>query len=151
MSFVVLPEFETRSDSADLIGYKVSLAGKAYMLYYDKDQLKEVYFSFSPTYFMSCRTDMKTVSHYYYTGAVSDTGSDILKRYENGIMNRIYLDNRATGISTCIVDGIERIYTTTYGKVNVNQAKLYDDLVNFLVKFNSLGLYKLFSPKEPVN
>lgn len=146
MSFVVLPEFETRSDNADLIGYKVSLAGKAYMLYYDKDQLKEVYFSFSPTYFMSCRTDLRTISHYYTTA-----DGRIVKRYEDGLINRIYYDNRAAGISTCTVDGIERIYTTTYGKVNVNQAKLYDDLVNFLVEFNSLGLYKFFSPQEPVN
>ena len=41
------------------------------------------------------------------------------------------------------------VYTTKYGEVNVNQAKLYDDLVDFLAKFNSLGMYKLFSPQEP--
>lgn len=148
MNFVVRPEFETRNDNVNLIGYKVSLAGKAYMLYYDKKQLREVYFYISPEYFMSCRSDMKTISHYYTTSTAA--GSDIVKRYENGILNRVYEDNRATGISTCIVDGIERVYTTTYGEVNVNQAKLYDDLVDFLVKFSSLGLYKHFSPKEPV-
>lgn len=147
MNFIATTWVETRSDNSDLKGYKVYLDNKIYVLYYDKNTLREVYFmSEYPRYFMSCRTDMKTISHYFY-----DATGKIIKRYENGQPNRTYtiINSRLT---TCNYAGVERRYESQH--INLDQAfqdKLYNDLVNFLDQFISLGLTELFSPKELIN
>ncbi len=149
-NFVVTNSIETRSDNQDLIGYRVYLDFKKYVLYYDKDQLREVYFmSRYPKYFMSCRTDMKTVSHYYILETKDNGVESIIKRYENGIHDRTYIEE-SPNITTCVVDGIKRIYTFRHEPVTVDSNKLYIDLVTFLEQFDALGMSKLFSPKEPV-
>ena len=149
MSFTVDNRIELRSDNADLCGYKVFLDDKIYVLYYDKDRLREVYFMARfDNYFMSCRTDMKTVSHYYIMNEGAD-GKSFIKRYENGIHDRTYLVERYD-IVTCVIDGVKRAYTLKQGPGKHEHRKLYSDLVSFLEQFNSLGLFKLFSPQEPV-
>ena len=148
MNFVVTDTIETRSDDPNLIGYRVYLDFTKYVLYYDKDQLREVYLmSRYPKYFMSCRTDMETVSHYYIIDILDE--KSIIKRYENGKHNRTYtIENDE--ITTCIVDGVQRVYTLIRECPNVDENKLYDDLVTFLKKFNDLDMDKLFVPKEPI-
>lgn len=144
MEFVVRDYVETRSDNADLIGYFVYFGNKSYIIYYDKDQLREVYFiARYKNYFMSSRADLKTISHYYITDKV-------VKRYENGIHNQTYyLIDKNT--ATCSKDGVEIVYKANFEKANVDKDKLYKDLTAFLVKFNTFGMYELFSPNEPMH
>lgn len=51
---------------------------------------------------MSCRNDMQTISHYYIDK--TDPNNKVMRRYENGKLNRIYkvITNRYI---TCTVDG----------------------------------------------
>lgn len=85
-------------------------------------------------YFMSCRPDMKTISHYYIINKGNGEKS-LIKRYENGIHNRTYtIESR--GVTTCIVNGIKIVYTVHSGVVITNHTKFYNDLLNFLDKFN---------------
>ena len=144
MNFRVDDYFETRNDNPNLRSYRVFLNNNTYLLYYDKDQLREVYFmSVYPNYFMGVRADLKTISHYY----IKD-GGDFINRYENGVHDRTYrVLNKE--ITTCVVDGKERIYTAQYRPVTVNEQKLYVDLTQFLKKFRLAGMTSLFSPKEP--
>ena len=147
MNFIATTWVETRSDNSALKGYKVYLDNKKYILYYDKNNLREVYFmSEYPRYFMSCRADMKSISHYFY-----DTTGNVVKRYEDGQQNRTYTII-SPQLTTCNYCGVERRYETRHINLDTDfQEKLYNDLVNFLNQFTSLGLTKLFSPNEPTN
>lgn len=122
--------------------YRVRMDGNVYVVAYDGEHIKEVYFMFyKQKYFMSCRSDMKTISHYYIDG-------DIIRRYEEGILNREYfiLDDN-TGI--CYVNNEKRIYSTQRGVTIENPNKIQVDLLQFLEKFNSLALSQFFNPQEP--
>lgn len=94
---------------------------------------------------MSCRTDFKTISHYY-------TSKPYIKRYEQGICNRIYTF-KSSRVIICEVDGKERMYITFVGKPVSSSLfeKFYTDLTDFLGEFNRRGLDKAFSPQEPAN
>ena len=143
-NFIVDAYVETRTDKPDLKSYRVRLDDKWYTLCYDCDQLREVYFNLTPTcqtYLMSCRADLRTVSHYYVHG-------NIIKRYENGLQDRIYTIVNNNTI-TCVVDVVERVYKAHFKPVIVDQNKLYTDLILFLDAFNKLNMSTLFSPKEP--
>ena len=132
---------ERRSDNADLTGYCVYLKDKKFIMYYDKDTLREVYFMyFFPKYCMSCRTDMKTISHYY-------SEADIIKRYENGIHNKTYyyIDRNT---ASCIKNNKEVLYIADYNNNHSMEPKLRHDLINFLSQFYDLKLYEHFTPKE---
>lgn len=139
---------ETRSDNPDLRGYTIYLDDKKYIMYYEKDLLREVYFiSNFKDYFMSCRTDFKTISHYYIVHKSGE--NSIIKRYENGVHNRTYTIE-SSNITTCFVDGIKRVYSAGwYEGDEFLRNKLHTDLVSFLTQFTALGLDKLASPQEP--
>ena len=138
-----------RSDSPNTIEYCVFLGffpqAHRYILSYEGDSLKEVYFTERFTnYFMSCRTDFKTISHYY-------TSKPYIKRYENGVCNRIYTF-KSKGTVVCSVNGVMRKYTTHNRQKPLTDdfvKKLYLDLTNFLATFNNLGLNRFFLPTEP--
>lgn len=148
INFKVDNLIERRNDNPDLLAYRVHLDDKQYVMYYDKDELKEVYFvNRFKNYFMSCRSDMKTISHYYIDKTNPD--NKVMRRYENGVHNRTYL-MKTSRLITCTVDGQERIYTTTEETVTVDPQKFYSDLIFFLKKFNTLKLYELFTPNEPI-
>ena len=142
-SFVVQDKVETRNDNPELRLYRVFLDHYKYILCYEKDQLKEVYFmNRFKNYFMSCRTDFKTISHYYVS-------IPYIKRYEQGVCNRIYTMKSAT-TTTCQVDNIERVYTLFNRTVDVNLInKFYTDLTTFLIQFYALELDQQFFPKQP--
>lgn len=139
---------ERRNDTSDIITYRTYLNGKCYVMSYDKDKLKEVYFVRQfKNYFMSCRNDMQTISHYYIDK--TDPNNKVMRRYENGKLNRIYkvITNRYI---TCTVDGQERIYISKTEDVsNLDPVKFQNDLTEFLTQFNTLKLYNEFSPNEP--
>lgn len=150
MSFKVASFVETRSDNPDLYNYTVRLDGYKYVLCYEKDCLREIYFIGRPSqfkgYFMSCRADFTIISHYYdinpgrYLRAV--------KRYEQGICNRTYFQEAPDRIF-CMVDGIKRVYQLHRKPPLINSDKLQADLVAFLEQFNQRGFDKLFSPERP--
>jgi hypothetical protein len=111
-------------------------------MYYYKNTLREVYFMrFFPKYFMSCRTDMKTISHYYYSG------TDIIRRYENGIHNQTYYSIDRNTVS-CIKNNKKVLYITDYDSNHNMGSKLCHDLISFLSQFYNLKLYEHFTPKE---
>lgn len=142
MFFGVENFIETRSDNPNLSGYKVYLGNATYMMYYDRKLLREVYFlSGFPNYFMSSRTDMKTISHYYIDG-------NQIRRYENGVLNQIYTVFPPM-YTICVKNGKEVVYKVNYGKKKFSKQKLYEDLTNFLHIFNEKEMYKLFAPQEP--
>ena len=144
VNFKISNSIERRSDNSNLAGYKVSLNNKHYIVYYDGNELREVYFMFySREYFMSCRPDMKTIHHYY---VVKNT----IKRYENGVLNQVYLI-KDKGEIVCMKDNQLVTYKQYYGIEHSpeTQEKIYNDLVNFIDKFNSLELNHLFSPERP--
>ena len=141
MHFSVENYIETRSDNPNLSGYAVHLGNSTYIMYYDRNRLREVYFlSEFPNYFMSSRADMKTISHYYIDG-------NQIRRYENGVLNQVYTTSPL--YTTCIKNGKKVVYIVNYGKKNFSKQKLYEDLTNFLRVFNEKEMYKLFSPQEP--
>jgi murein tripeptide amidase MpaA len=119
-------------------------------MYYDKDTLREVYFlSEFSNYFMSCRTDMSTISHYYIK-KIPDSYYFLIKRYENNIYNRAYviINNNLTA-SYSRVDSVERIYKSYPAELSLDLSKkIQGDLLMFLSKFNKFGLSDLFSPQE---
>ena len=146
INFKVDNLIERRNDNPDLLAYRVHLDDKQYVMCYDKDELKEVYFiNRFKNYFMSCRSDMKTISHYYIDKTNPD--NKVMRRYENGVHNRTYL-MKTSRLITCTVDGQERIYTTTEETITIDPQKFYNDLTVFLSKFNTLKLYELFAPNE---
>jgi hypothetical protein len=151
MNFVLTNHVETRSDNPNLKGYRVYLGNKKYIMYYNKDILHEVYFmSEFPKYFMSCRVDLNTVSHYYYQD-IPNSNYFLIKRYEKGILNRTYIvvSNNLT-VSYLRMDDTERLYKTTCENLSNELAvNVQNDLLNFLEQFNKLNLYNLFSPQEP--
>ena len=135
---------EHRSDNPNSIYYWVILEDKNYCMAYENDKLKEVYIMDYPhNYFMSCRIDMKTISHYY----AINNGSEIL-RYEEGKLNRVYtMKDRYTTIFER--DGVKVIYKKIEFDVQNKKEQLYNDLIKFLKKFNELKLFKLFQPNKP--
>ncbi len=137
--FKVYDIIERRNDNPDLLGYAVNLNNKNYVVYLNKHDLKEVYFLLSSSYFMSCREDMKTISHYYIKDG-------IIKRYENGKLNRTYHTEK--NVIWCYNNDKKIIYTSGEEKVE-NKKEIYNYLIKFLKKFNKNKLYKLFSPEEP--
>ena len=154
-SFQVLST-ETRSDNPALHGYKVRFNSTSYIIYYNETVLKEVYFvGRFKNYLFSCRPDFKTISHYYYKTPDETNNKPYIKRYENGICNRIYTIETPQ-ITTCTVDDALVTYITTPKLSNkdlerLDQEKIREDLVAFLDQFIELKLYKLFNPVEPVN
>ena len=145
-NFEVADLIERRNDNPDILTYKVYLDDNEYVISYDKDKLKEVYFVRNfENYFMSCTSDMKTISHYYIHK--EDPENKFMNRYENGKLNRVYkvITNRYI---TCVVDGFERIYITEEEIPEIQPEKCYNDLKDFLDKFNKLKLYEQFSPNE---
>lgn len=148
MIFQVEDRYELRSDNPNFCGYRVSLDTKIYILYYDKDQLREVYFiDWFKNYFMSCRTDFKTISHYYIEYFEPHCKAlGCIKRYEQGVHNQIYL-MESCSVTSCTVNGIPRVYTVINETPKVDQNKLKVDLLAFLKQFYNLGLDKQFSPE----
>lgn len=144
-NFFVDDYYEVQTDRPEFKTYRVRLDNNWYNLCYEGNNLREVYFNLSPTnqtYVFSCRTDMKTVSHYYVHG-------NSVKRYENGECNRSYtIVNKE--VIVCKTDNLTRIYRIRYVRVPVDETKLYNDLVAFLDEFSRLGLNKLYSPQEPL-
>lgn len=141
--FEVLDAIEHRSDDEKYAGYGGKLNNQSFLIYYYGDQVKEVYLG-DDRYFMSCRPDMKTISHYYNDGK-------IIKRYENGVLNRIYYqkDN-----DTWYVENNKKVVYHLDMNVKVSdhmKNKIYKDFTQFLEKFNQLKLYELFQPQEPQN
>lgn len=155
MDFIFLEWHETRSDNPDLHGYKVHLDGQQYILYYNKDQLREVYFlGRFKNYFMSCRTDFKTISHYYIEnikkpGHTTDGTTGYIRRYEQGTHDRTYVI-KGSAVTMCTINNTLRVYTATNNVPKVDRNKVYTDLLAFLAKFYALGLDKLFAPQEPI-
>lgn len=132
-NFLVYPIVEYRSDKPQWKLWRVKhVNGKDYLLAYDKDKLIEVYFvgEHMGNYFMSCRTDYSKISHY-----VVDDRYSVVRRYEKGICNRVYRDDKK-GIMTCL--------THSYRQVKLDEkpnfAKLYKDLDAFLNDFESKGI-----------
>ena len=147
MDFTVYDYVETRSDNSDLKGYIVRLDDKKYILYYDKDLLREVYFiGHFRNYFMSCRVDMKTISHYYMYK--DNPTNKFIKRYENGKCNRIY-KIQSSNVITSVVQKQERVYVVNSQKPAIDQTTLYNDLIKFLDEFYAAHLNNLFLPNEP--
>ena len=144
MKFFVYKLIETRSDNHNLKGYRISLDDKIYVVYYDNTALREVYFiNYFSNYFMSCRSDMTTISHYYIKGK-------LIKRYENNIHNQTYVMVN-DDITTCMVADKKKVYKVSRKNYpDISSDKLYSDLTRFLQEFNSLGLSKNFMPQEPV-
>ena len=89
--FKVYPLLEVKSSDPEWSLWRVNhIDGKDYLLGYVGNDLVEVYFVGEgyDDYFMSCRTDMKTISHY-----AVDNRYKVVRRYENGVRNRIYHDD----------------------------------------------------------
>lgn len=139
MSFSVCDLIEFRSDNPGLVGFKVKLNEQVYIMYYQGSCLKEVYFmSLYDNYFFSCRTDFKTLSHYFIKGSV-------ISRYENGIYNRNYFclpDNRVVCYKEDkVTKKINKIVYTTYNRVHIsNYQRLENNLTDFLKEFYEKGL-----------
>lgn len=92
---------------------------------------------------MSCRTDFKTISHYYIS-------RPYIRRYEQGICNRIYT-SKSSDICVCLVDGAERVYTSFNRPIQQElRERFYADLTLFMAEFNKLGLDSYFAPVEPL-
>ena len=138
---------EVRSDNPSLKGYRVHLNNKTYVLYYENDLLREVYFmSLFDDYFMSCRTDMKTISHYYRKS------HGVIRRYENGEYNRSYYTTAGFAFYyKHSQQGRIKVTYRTLDNIKINNAdQLLIDLSGFLQEFNERKMYRLFSPKEPI-
>lgn len=143
MNFIIQHRIETRSDNPNIRYYYLKYNNNYYTICYDGEKLREVYFCFyDKSYSMSCRTDMKTISHYYINKELGK-----IRRYEYGSCNRTY-----TQVS------FEQIFYEENGKrvdyiatrqEPKNQDKIKKDLLDFLVNFNQLKLYELFQPNEP--
>ena len=144
-NFFVDDYCEFQTDRPEFKTYRVRLDKKWYNLCYEKDTLREVYFNLSATnqtYVLSCRTDMKTISHYYVSG-------NLVKRYENGQCNRVYtIVNKE--VIMCRVGNSNRVYRIRYASTDVDETKLYTDLTLFLEEFTRLNLFDLASPQEPI-
>lgn len=92
---------------------------------------------------MSCRTDFKTISHYYIS-------RPYIRRYEQGICNRIYT-SKSSDTCVCRVDGAERVYISFNRPIQQElRERFYADLTLFMTEFNKLGLDSCFAPVEPL-
>lgn len=90
--FKVYPLVEHKSGDPEWVLWRVRHDdGKDYLMAYRGTRLVEVYFvgEGSDHHFMSCRTDGRTVSHYRV-----DRRYNVVRRYENGVRNRLYHDDR---------------------------------------------------------
>lgn len=140
---------ESRSDNRDLIGYRVTLDNKNYVLYYSADILKEVYFMSDGTdvddiiYNMSVRTDMKTISHYYYHKSLG-----VINRYENNESNQLYYIDSSNHSIWCMKGDEKRVYTLHKITNFPNRERLYNDLMTFLAEFNRLNLKEQMKPDK---
>lgn len=143
--FFIENKAEIRSDNSDMIGYRVHWNEMIYVMYYDKDDLREVYFiDFFPCYFMSCRTDFQTISHYYIY-------DNFIKRYENGALNRFYLIVNTDTLMCYKNKNKDRvIYQRVETPLRHEVQKIKNDLLSFLRTFDKKNFYQLFSPKEPI-
>lgn len=141
---VSLNAVERRSDSHDYIGYSVTYQDKMYIIYYYKKEIKEVYFfdkEHSGKYFMSCRPDMRTISHYYYLNQYT------IARYENGYLNRLYYQQ---GQAMYYEDHGKKIwYSHKFPTEPIDTVKVLTDLIHFLEDFHSQGLDKEFGKPKP--
>ena len=89
----------------------------------------------------SCRADMKTFSHYYFTNHKT------IHRYENGIYNRNYFCIKP-GYTVFYSPEEEKIVYQVHRNVEIKNAnKIKQDLENFLTKFYELGLVKYMHSK----
>jgi hypothetical protein len=85
---------------------------------YEGEKLREVYFMRRfPKYFMSCRTDFVTISHYYITDAKT------IIRYENGILNRVY--HREDKNTTYFIDNEKMVKYILYDNIQHSLYKQY--------------------------
>lgn len=135
MNFYVYNIVEYRSDDPTWIMWRVRHTdGKDYLMAYDKEGLKEVYFVGEgiPNYFMSCRAkNLRHISHYYVDNEKSE-----VRRFENGYHNRTVYDKH-NGIMFCATHTYAQKPITTE---KVDPAKLHKDLVEFLDRFYKSGL-----------
>ncbi len=144
MEFIVRNKIETRTDNPNLREYQVRLNGSVYIMCYEGEKLREVYFMLRfPKYFMSCRTDFVTISHYYITD------SKTIIRYENGILNRTYHRDKST---TYYVDNGKKVKYILHDNIQHSLHKtnqLHQDLTTFLQEFYSRKLDTQFCPLPP--
>lgn len=140
--FKVYPLVEVKSSDPEWSLWRVNhVDGKDYLLGYRGNDLVEVYFvgEGSLDYFMSCRTDMKTISHYFV-----DRRCNVVRRYEHGVRNRVYHDER-NGIMWYEENGKRVEYKQALTYKLPDWQILYRDLEKFLEEFKKLGL-KLVKP-----
>lgn len=134
--FKVYNIIEYRSDIPLWAMFRVNHTdGKDYLMAYDKDGLREVYFVGEgiPNYFMSCRArDLTQISHYYV-----DRMHNEVRRYENGKHNRTIYDER-NGIMWCRSHIYKQV---AYDSSTVNAKSLHKDLEEFLNRFYASGLH----------
>jgi hypothetical protein len=138
--FIVYPVVEYRTDDKSWVMWRVKhVDGKDYLMAYSNGKLKEVYFVGEgyDDYFMSCRADFSVVSHY-----VVDRYYSVVRRYENGVMNRLYRDDKK-GTMTCDTHKyVQKMFTTEVPDIE----RLYVDLSKFLDDFSKSGI-KIERPK----
>lgn len=137
---------EHRNDDPKLSIYWCHLDGKTYAISYYDNKVKEVYFmDYLYAYFMSCRVDMETISHYYMINTPNEKTT--ICRYENGVMNRVYTAD--DNYTTWYCENNKKIIYKRVPYEVPNKQQIYNDLVAFLDKFNKLGLYKHFHRERP--
>lgn len=132
--FKLYPIVEYRSDDPDWIMWRVNhVDGKDYLIAYTGDKLKEVYFvgEGSAAYFMSCRADFSKISHYYV-----DSRYSVIRRYEDGVRNRVYYDDGKGG-TVCSTHEYIQVRLTTE---KVDFEKMFNDLEKFLKEFKKRGI-----------
>ena len=132
--FYIHPIAEYRTDDPTWVMWRVNFNNKDYLMAYSQDKLKEVYFVGEriPNYFMSCRADnLYHISHYYV-----DYKTNEVRRYEKGVMNRVYHDNRH-GVMWCDTHKyIQKVFTDE----NPDVARIWKDLEKFLADFQRSGI-----------
>lgn len=132
--FLIYNIVEYRSDDPTWIMWRVNHKGKDYLMAYSHGNLKEVYFVGEriPNYFMSCRADdLSKISHYYV-----DRRFSVIRRYENGVRNRLYCDN-GCGVTECETHKYVQRYITTE---QPDVERLHNDLVKFLDDVSKAGI-----------
>jgi hypothetical protein len=140
--FIVSDLVDRKNIDKNYSAYKVLYNSKPYILRYDKDILQEVYFLGEyKHYWMSCRLDMKTISHYYIY-------DNYIKRYESGLMNRIYHLKGPNDIYYIENNKTVEYHAEKMSVHPISNQKLQSDLITFLANFNQLGLNSLFTPNE---
>lgn len=130
--FTVYNIIETRTDDPDWILVRVNnIDRKDYLLAYVGETLKEVYFVGEgiPNYFMSCRANnVYRISHYFV-----DREHNVVRRYEDGKLNRIYIDDcKGHMYSEGRVYTQERVSVEQMHYINIE--KLIKDLQDILEK-----------------